>query len=275
MCSCRLEVQLKTTMPAPYLAPEVIENIINNLSDEPGTLSKCSMVSKSWIPHARKHLFAKVRFTGNSDVWSWTLLYLNPLASPSRYTKTLHLTSQDNPPKGMTDPFAIIQVLTGVNTDIMSLIKASTMTDAETAVLIYAFSKVLSLDVGATYHNPEFIISLVPLHGFSSALMSLTITTLCIHLEKLLNLALSFPRLESLSLWLTRYFEGYIPVQRPNTHPPLTGTLTLSLLIYEIIKPVTDSFLELESNSGLRRFPYVTKWKNKRWKPPKPFLSSI
>jgi hypothetical protein len=42
------------------LPPEVSDLIIDCLCNEPATLKACCLVSKSWVPRARKHLFACV-----------------------------------------------------------------------------------------------------------------------------------------------------------------------------------------------------------------------
>ena len=240
----RSEVQLKTTMPLPYLAPEIIDNIIDNLSDEPGALSNCSVVSKSWIPHARKHLFANIRFAGNADVQSWKLLFPNPPTSPGQFTRTLHLTSKTSFPSEATAVIDLAQAFERRITDRVGLIPALTIADAGTAVIL-AFSNVHSLEVDTSYYTNESTISLNPLHGFSSALTSLTITASCLRLEQMLNLALSFPSLGSLSLHqIGDGGKDHISVRRPETNPPFTGTLELSSLLYGIIKPVTDPLFE-------------------------------
>lgn len=242
----RSETQFKTTMPAPYLAPEIIDNIIDNLSDERATLFDCSIVSKSWIPHARKHLFATIRFTSSADVQRWRLLFRNSQVPPGQFIKTLHLTSRsrENYGSGMADFVVIIQPLTEANTDLMDLIAALTMADTETGVAIQAFSKVLSLEVDTTYDPCKLAISFVSLHGFSAALTSFTIVTSHPTLEIFLNFALSFPRLENLTLCQNRHFEGHALVRRPDIHPPLTGILKLSSGVRGIIKAVIGPLLE-------------------------------
>ncbi|KAF9789198.1 hypothetical protein BJ322DRAFT_1000595, partial [Thelephora terrestris] len=50
----------------PYLPPEILDLVTDNLSDEPSTLKACCLVSKSWVPRTRKHLFASVKFNQDS-----------------------------------------------------------------------------------------------------------------------------------------------------------------------------------------------------------------
>ena len=51
----------ETTMSCT-LPPEILDLIIDHLHDEPATLKTCCVVSKSWVPRTRKHLFALVEF---------------------------------------------------------------------------------------------------------------------------------------------------------------------------------------------------------------------
>lgn len=68
-----LEERFRAPLPTPTLRsietrmgcslpPEILDLIIDNLHDEPTTLKTCSVVSKSWIQRARKHLFVDIEF---------------------------------------------------------------------------------------------------------------------------------------------------------------------------------------------------------------------
>ncbi|KAF9644347.1 hypothetical protein BDM02DRAFT_3103092, partial [Thelephora ganbajun] len=46
----------------PYLPPETLDYIVDFLHDNRETLEQCCLVSKSWVPRARKHLFADIKF---------------------------------------------------------------------------------------------------------------------------------------------------------------------------------------------------------------------
>jgi hypothetical protein len=52
----------QTAMSNPDLPPEILDYIIDLLHDEPETLKRCCLVSKSWVPRTRKHLFADIGF---------------------------------------------------------------------------------------------------------------------------------------------------------------------------------------------------------------------
>ena len=45
-----------------FLPPEILDLVIDQLLDEPATFKVCCIASKSWIPRARNHLFARVEF---------------------------------------------------------------------------------------------------------------------------------------------------------------------------------------------------------------------
>jgi hypothetical protein len=49
-----------TTMPNPHLPAELLDNIVDHLHDTEDALRSCCLVSKSWIPRTRRHLFARI-----------------------------------------------------------------------------------------------------------------------------------------------------------------------------------------------------------------------
>ncbi|KAF9642570.1 hypothetical protein BDM02DRAFT_3105483, partial [Thelephora ganbajun] len=49
-------------MSDPHLPPEVCDYIVDLLHNKPDTLGWCCLVSRSWIPRTRKHLFADIKF---------------------------------------------------------------------------------------------------------------------------------------------------------------------------------------------------------------------
>ena len=79
----------ETTMLNPYLPRETLDYIIDLLHDEPETLRECCLVSKSWIPHARKHLFTDIKFRSVIDLESWKKTFPDPSNSPAYHTRTL------------------------------------------------------------------------------------------------------------------------------------------------------------------------------------------
>ena len=62
--SVACHISAKTTMPRwpPPFPPEIFDLIIDHLQDEPITLKACCLVSKSWVPRSRMHIFAHVEF---------------------------------------------------------------------------------------------------------------------------------------------------------------------------------------------------------------------
>ena len=54
-----------------YLPPEILDYIIDLLYDEVETLGECCLVSKSWVPRTRKHLFAEVAFQAAAELELW------------------------------------------------------------------------------------------------------------------------------------------------------------------------------------------------------------
>lgn len=209
--------QSKTTMPPPHLAPEIIDHILDDLHDEPEVLKKCSIVAKSWIPRTRRHLFAEIIFTDLTVLQLWKQAFPNPLSSPGQFTKTLYIAALCN----------------------------VTMADRDAGGWIRAFSNVCSFEVCTEEEDFNFRVSLVPFHGFSPSLKSLSFITRSLHFEKMLNLAFSFPLLENLSVdhagVSNRDYEGdedddpdEILVRTPEVYPPFNGKLDLSFLPWNL-----------------------------------------
>ena len=76
-------------MSNPYLPPEILDHIVDLLRDGTPALRSCCLVSKSWIPRTRKHLFAYVAFDTVKDLQSWKDTFPDSSTSPAHYTKTL------------------------------------------------------------------------------------------------------------------------------------------------------------------------------------------
>ena len=132
----------ESVMSNPHLPPELLDCIVDHLHDIKYTLRECCLVSKSWVPRVRKHLFAKVWFVTRGDVESWKETFPDPSTSPARYTKYLRV---DCP-------------------------RIVTATDAEAGGWITTFSRVVHLKLNR-YYQPA--VSLLPFHGLSPVLKSL------------------------------------------------------------------------------------------------------
>ena len=80
----------KTVMPK-HCPSEILDYIVDFLHDNPDALKRCCLVSKSWIPRCRKHLFAVVEFDTPSHLETWRKTFTDPSNSPARYTRALSI----------------------------------------------------------------------------------------------------------------------------------------------------------------------------------------
>ena len=78
--------------PKVHLAQELVDHIIDFLRDDPTTLLRVSLVSRTWVCRSRTRLCESLKITHSK------LIYLNPsyLAPLCKYVKTLHLTWPTN-----------------------------------------------------------------------------------------------------------------------------------------------------------------------------------
>ena len=76
-------------MPHPRLPPEISDYIADLLYDKPRTLKRCCLVSKSWVPRARKHLFGRIKFRHPAEVDAWKKIFPDPANSPGYHTHSL------------------------------------------------------------------------------------------------------------------------------------------------------------------------------------------
>lgn len=86
----------KTTV-LPSLAPEILDLVVDHLRDEPTTLKACCLISRSWVPRARQHLFAEIRFglAGFRGIGSWMVAFPDPSGLPARYACRLGISDFD------------------------------------------------------------------------------------------------------------------------------------------------------------------------------------
>ena len=81
---------VETTMST--LPPEILDSILDHLHDEPATLKTCCVVSKSWVPRTRRHLFTHVRFgIPDPPIELWKKAFPDPSNSPAHHTRTLSI----------------------------------------------------------------------------------------------------------------------------------------------------------------------------------------
>jgi len=196
-------------MTIPHLPQEILDYAADLLHDERETLKRCCLVSKSWVPRARKHLFADIRFSRTEYLEAWKKTFPDPVNSPARHTRSL----------------------------LIGCPRSVTAADAEEGGWIRAFSRVVRLVVFAMtgLSFADWDLSLVPFHNFSPALKSLQMIYCPIPRSRIFDLICSLPLLEDLGITEnTRYQNKYSGIDfQPSTSPPLTGTLSLSALRVE------------------------------------------
>ena len=180
-------------MSNPYLPLEILDYIVDLLHDDPNALKECCLVSKSWIPWTRKHLF------------TWKQIFPDPSTSPACYAKSLHVGC----------PHVV------------------TAADADAGGWIRGFSRVveLRLNTHSAYPN-ESGISLVPFHRLSPAIKSFRMGFSAVPPSRIFDLILSFPLLEDLTIG-TSINNGSRPDGLPATiqpsNPVFSGSLELPL----------------------------------------------
>jgi len=194
------------SIPYRYLPPEILDQIFDLLHDERDTLKKCSLVSKSWVPHTRRQLFAEIKIRSVGDLELWKKLFPDVTNSPAYHTRSLFI--------GCPHFAALI--------------------DAEDGGWIQAFSGVTCLDLdNGTWPFNTLRSPLTPFCKFTSTLKSFRISFVFFPYPQLFDLIHSLPLLEDLSLTgqgrLLRNDDNPHRPQAviPSTLPPLTGDLDL------------------------------------------------
>jgi hypothetical protein len=201
-------------MSDPPLPADILDHVADHLHDKPETLKQCCLVSKSWIPRTRKHLFADIKLGAIRGLWSWKRTFPDPLTSPARYAKTLFVGSPD---------------------DVRAV-------DAEEGGWITCFSRVEHLSLDSYTHDcgyPQPAAPFVPFHGFSPVMKSLFVEINGLPPSQIINLILSFPLLEDLAVTILYGIsdktgddskaDEILAAAQPLTPPMLTGTLDLHL----------------------------------------------
>ena len=82
---------LRTPMTNPRVPPEISDYIVDLLHGDPETLKQCCVVSKSWVPCARKYIFKEVRFNRISELEAWRKAFPDLANSPAYYTHSLYI----------------------------------------------------------------------------------------------------------------------------------------------------------------------------------------
>ena len=188
----------------------MLDYVVDHLHNKPGTLKQCCLVSKSWIPRTRKHLFANVKFLAAEDLRSWREMFPDPSTSPARYAKTLYI-----------GPHVV------------------TAADSEVDSWIRGFSRVEHLVVGSRGSDVDTSeASFIPFRGFSPILKSLRVDFPTLPSAQIFNLILSFPLLEDLAMIIHETSAGsgdgsreneMLVTTQPSRSPTFTGSLELHL----------------------------------------------
>jgi len=195
-------------MSSPRLPAELLDHVVDFLHNVEYALRNCCLVSKSWIPRTRQHIFASIQFETRDELESWRKAFPDPLASPGHYTKTLFIGS----------------------------LHFATAMDAETGGWIRGFSRVVVLKVEGhrwfrDVDEPEA--TLVPFYGFSPTIRSLHVEIQTIPASQIFDLILSFPLLEDLTVVTFGKFAndkedpGGLPTAVLPPTPPMNGSLVL------------------------------------------------
>jgi len=177
------------------LPSEILDLIADHLHDEPDTLKACSLISKSWVPRARRHLFAHVEF--GSTIQPWIGAFPDPSSSPAHHTRTLRIR----------DLGSVTAAGPGVGH------------------WIRAFHSVVHLHLDSScdrYGNPVSLF-----HGLSPAVKSLHLYLIPIPYLEIFDFVCSFPLLEDF-IFSPSGYEGDADIWiAPLTSPRLTGLLEL------------------------------------------------
>ena len=202
------------------LPPEIFDLIIDHLRDEPAALKTCCVVSKSWVPRTRSHIFACVEFDASrSPVELWEKTFPDPSNSPAHHTRKLFVHG--------------IPVVNVVGAGVGGWIQ--------------------------TFHNVTHLeftgldrASLVPFHGLSPAVKSLRLDY---STTQVFDLICSFPLLEDLALVDPYHEADEDGWNTPLTSPKLTGSL--DLLTFGTTRFITCQLLDLPGGLHFSRI-YVT-----------------
>lgn len=195
-------------MSSPRLPEELQDYIVDLLHNMEVTLRTCSLVSKSWLPRTRRHLFADIKFRDAHDLQSWKTVFPDPYASPAYlYTRVLSISC----------PLEVVAA------------------HEEEGCWIRAFSHIAKLEIIEVWDNRSNP-SLVPLYGVFPAIKSLSIFVANLTRLQVSGFIKTFPLLEDISVtldtsWHTPEFDHTDELPnplRPPAPPPFTGSLKLS-----------------------------------------------
>ena len=219
-----------TAMPNPDLPVELLDHIVDLLHDTDYELKSCCLVSKSWIPRTRRHLFAHVLFRDAKDLQSWKTTFPDPFTSPAYYTRNLSIR------------FCPVAVAAG----------------GEEGGWIQTFSRAVRFEIGTLSEPATF---LLPFHRFSPALKSLHLVFTALPSALVFDFVSSFPLLEDLSVFtrdsasLGGGVDGKLSIAQSSSPPPFTGTLRLCLKMG--MNPIASRLLSLQKGLHFKKLDLV------------------
>ena len=212
-----------------HLPAELLDHVVDYLHDTQDTLRNCCLVSKSWVPRARKHLFADIGFPTEESVRSWKETFPDPSTSPAHYTQNLSVSCN-----------------------------ADTASDAEASGWIGGFSRVVRLELGS--QKLWASVSFTPFHGLSLVVKSLHVIVFHLPSSPIFDLILSFPLLEDLVVIVREVSASdggglggneLLTAAQRSSRPTFTGSLELYL--FEGMEPIARRLLSLPSGLHFRK----------------------
>jgi hypothetical protein len=84
----------QTAMSNPSIPQETWDHILDFFHGESKTLQQCCLVSKSWVPRSRKHLFREIRIMSPADLKTWKKAFPDPVDSPAYCTRSLMVSCE-------------------------------------------------------------------------------------------------------------------------------------------------------------------------------------
>jgi len=217
-------------MSSPHIPADLLDKVTDHLHNTEDALRDCCLVSKSWIPRTRKHLFAEVRFMTGADLESWKEIFPDPSASPGHYAKSL----------------------------VVRCLRAVAAADAEAGGWIRGFSRVERFKLGC-YDGLRLRIPLTPFHGLSPVVKSLHVEFVALPSLQVFDLILSLPHLENLTV--INSFDvptdddddgdgGLPPITQHNNPTKFTGSL--DLLMMDGMGPIARRLLPVPGGMHFR-----------------------
>ena len=208
----------------PYSPPKIADlnlddilfpHAIDFLHDDLGALQQCCFVHRSWLRHAREHLFSHVHFKKIKQLRRLKEYFPDPLCSPLTYTRSLSI-----------GPDCLNQI-----------------TKEDASFIRSSFVRLERLEVRLTEGE---VSDLSLFHNLSSTVKYLSLGWSEHTPGQVLDLICSFPFLESLRVASSgsRIQDEEWVIPRSMQLPTFTGTLTLHSDITDVLRILSSKFPE-------------------------------